>query len=709
MLRARRLYGWIKLSLVVGVLVSSRANAWNTTMLFDRAAGHPVPVVDGELVVKLESGVSPAAAAAVAERYQIQVSRQVDRNTYVVTLPPAAELAAAIRATGQAYNDHADRLRNAARVLRADAAVRFAEPNAIMSAQGETWEPNDRYYEDQWHFSELDMEHVWGKHGTGQPSVRVAVLDSGVKWAHRGWNFHRDMAAPWDFVDGDDVPDDFNGHGTHTAGMLNVRTNNYFGLAGMAPDISVMPLRVLDAAGVGSLDALISALDWAIDHDAGVINMSLSFSPGFFPGETLQEKIADAAAADIVLVASTGNDGVGMVSFPAAFNEVIAVGAMDKYGHPASYSNWGAGLDLLAYGGLPEDADGDGEPDAILSISFDPDDSDRSIGYWYAVGTSQAAPQVAALAALLRSTYDDLSAATIRSLILAGCVSPDEGGDETNCATGVAQSFDDDDGDESHKVKRTSCWNDHFGYGRISMTQPLDNPVTLGEGVEKTLNGFIADYAAIPAFYPEGFFGEIVDTPEGLLLLLEDETGLYAFIDSGCDSREFESEVEDDGTYESVCDIAQYFLADWTLEELVGVDGGLLSFIQNNGGLLGFLNNNGALLGTIANNGGLLGMITNNGGLLEMLAANGGMLGLIDANGTVLELIAGNGGLLGFIGGNGGLLGMLAGNGGLLGVMATNGGLLGYMGSNGSIVGLATVSGQSVNGVDRVKLTRRPF
>jgi subtilisin family serine protease len=623
----------------------------------------------------------------------------------LVTLPSEAELAEAIRASGQVYDSRVGRIRNAARVLEGEASVRFAEPNAIMRSQAESWTPNDYYFDDQWHLSSLDMEHIWADVGLGESGVKVAVLDSGVRWNNREWHFHTDFTDPWDFIDEDAEPDDLNGHGTHTAGIIGVRTNNHHGLASLAPGVSLMPLRVLDANGVGTLDVLIAALDWAIEHHASVLNMSLSFTPGFFPGATLEEKIADARRADIVLVASSGNDGVGLVAFPAAFNDVIAVGAMTKSGQVAPYSNWGAGLDLLAYGGMPEDADGDGQYDAILSIAFDPEDPMRRIGFWFAAGTSQAAPQVAALAALLRSKHQEYDADTVRSLILAGCDASEIAMQRTDCATGEARVFD-ESGDDEVK-KRTSCWNDRWGYGRLDFGSPLNAPVTLGEGVEEQLGGYIPDYDAIPPYYPEGFFGSIVDTPEGLLLLMEDESGFYAFIDSGCDSREFEQEVIDNGVYESVCDVAQYLLPGWTLAELVGVEGGLLEFIARSGGLQNFVGRNGTFLGTTSNDGGLLGMITHNGGLLEMLAGNGGMLALIDANGSILEMIAGSGGLLGFLGGNGGLLGMLNGNGGLLGLMGNNGGLLGLMGNNGSIIGLTNVDGSPLHCNDR--MTRRPL
>jgi subtilisin family serine protease len=697
----RRLFNLAKLSIATAAIWPTSAYSLQTVMLADREGGHAFSVADGELVVKLAPGISPATAARMAARYHIQVRRQLDRGSYLVTLPPEAELAAAIREAGQAYDPRAGRIRNAARVLAADPSIDLAEPNGIMRSQGGEWVPNDHYYEDQWHFHQLGMEKAWGFQGLGCSDVKVAILDTGVKWSHRSWNFETKMVDPWDFVDNDEIPDDMNGHGTHTAGIIGVSTDNFLGLAGMAPDLSIMPLRVLDADGVGTLDRLIAALDWAIQHDADVVNMSLSFPPGFYPGEILEAKIIEAKNASVVMIASSGNDGVGVLPFPAAFNDVIAVGAVDKAGNPAGYANWGPGLDVVTYGGMPEDSDDDGTVDGILSISFDREDPYREIGYWFAAGTSQAAPQVAALAGLLRC-INDYSPKRVRRLIFAGAQLPEEilQSDAISCVTANSKRLSDGTNED-----RTFCWHPNYGFGIIDPYETLSQLVVLGKGVEKKVGSRIADYQALPPFFPEGLFGFIVDTPEGLLLLMEDETGLYAFIDSGCDSRTFEAELESGGSYQSDCDIAQYLLSDWTLEELVTVEGGLIEFIHNNGGLLGFIGNNGALLGTMSNNGGLLGMITHNGGLLGMLAGNGGMLALIDANGGVLEMMAGNGGLLGFLSGNGGLLELMSNNGGLIGLMSNNGGLLGYIGSNGSVIGLMNVEGQSVSGVDRIELS----
>lgn len=683
------------------LLASNAASARQIATIQDLASGLDIPVVDGELVVTIAPGVAPANAALIARSFGIRVQRALDERTFLVQLPSRQTLAAAMRRHDLDYRAHLGRIHNGIRALLSDGRIRLAEPNAILQANGDgVFIPNDTYYPDQWHLAQLDMEHAWYT-TLGDEGVKIAILDTGVQWSDRETHFQTAMVDPYDYIDDDEIPDDLNGHGTHTAGIIASRTNDAWGVAGMAPDVSIMPIRVLDANGQGSLDGLIAGLDWAIRHDADVVNMSLSFMPGYYPGSALYEKILEATSANIVLVGSTGNDGVGLISFPAAFDQVLAVGAIDKLGRRANYSNWGSGIDVMAFGGMPEDRDGDGAPDAVLSLSFDKEDPGREIGCWFAAGTSQAAPQVAALAGLIMSLgFEDETA--IRSLVAGGCdyiAWPDE----ITCHSGNAYSFA-----RSRWFKTSSCWNPETGYGLINPHRTLTKLITLCAGAERALGGWIGNYATAKGYYPPGFIGAILEFEDGLLLLLEDPTGLYALVDSGCDSRNFAGEVNNlgDNSYESTCDIAQYLLPSNNIGGFLRLGGGLLNFVDTNAGLQGFLQANGTLLGVIQNNGGLLGMITNNGGLLELMQGNGGIIGLIDVNGGVLGVILGNGGLIGLLENNGALLEVIMGNGGIVGMIESNGGLLGGMTSNGEVIGLSTIEGVPVNGTEQVDLTQ---
>jgi subtilisin family serine protease len=151
-------------------------------------------------------------------------------------------------------------------------------PDTVAPARG-AFRPNDPYYRHQWHLDQVQMPHAWLR--TRGRGVVVAVIDTGVLYRdHERGRRAPDLAgtrfAPgWDFVDGDATPDDEHGHGTHVAGTIAQSTHNAIGVAGVAPDATIMPIRVLDARGAGRSGDIAAAIRWAADHGADVINMSL--------------------------------------------------------------------------------------------------------------------------------------------------------------------------------------------------------------------------------------------------------------------------------------------------------------------------------------------------------------------------------------------------------------------------------------------------
>ncbi len=237
--------------------------------------------------------------------------------------------------------------------------------------------------------------------GTG---AIVAVIDTGVAQPDAtGRSKAPDLAGTafvpgWDFVQNDAIPQDENGHGTHVISTIAATTGNGYGVAGVAPGATVMPLRVLDAAGQGEDWHVAAALRWAADKGANVANLSIGSA---FASPVLLDAVAYARSKGVTVVAASGNDGKGVISWPAAAPSVIAVGAVQFDGKRASYSNFGPTLDLVAPGGdLNLDQDGDGRPDGILQESLDPKDT-RRFCWCYLAGTSMAAPQVSAVAAML--------------------------------------------------------------------------------------------------------------------------------------------------------------------------------------------------------------------------------------------------------------------------------------------------------------------
>jgi serine protease len=249
----------------------------------------------------------------------------------------------------------------------------------------------------------------------GLSSVIVAVVDSGVAFEDYGpfrkapdWG-DTVFVPGWNVFSNDSHANDDAFHGTHVASTIAEATDNLEGAAGLAFGCALMPVKVLRANGEGTFFDVTEGLYYAFrdaPQKAKVVNMSLG---GAFDSLTLSAAIEAAVDAGVVIVAAAGNAGESRVAFPARHPDVIAVGAVDARKERAYYSNFGFELDLVAPGGdLLRDDDADFSPDGVLQQSFDPITAELfgrydDFGYFFADGTSVAAPHVAAAAALLVS------------------------------------------------------------------------------------------------------------------------------------------------------------------------------------------------------------------------------------------------------------------------------------------------------------------
>jgi serine protease len=260
----------------------------------------------------------------------------------------------------------------------------YIEPNYIYH----TFDvPNDPDYSKQWNLRSINIESAWDE--TKGSGVTVAVIDTGVSRVPdlKTTKF----VEGYDFVNNRKQADDDVGHGTHVAGTIAQSTNNGYGVAGIAYEASLMPLKVLSQLGGGTVADIAEAIKFAADQGADVINLSLG---GRGESKVLEEAINYAHQKDVVIVAAAGNSNENAASYPARYPHVIGVAALDSVGIKAPYSNFGAGVDVSAPGGS--------ELGGILQETFDPETGTAVFATFQ--GTSMAAPHVAGVAALVRAT-----------------------------------------------------------------------------------------------------------------------------------------------------------------------------------------------------------------------------------------------------------------------------------------------------------------
>jgi serine protease len=290
--------------------------------------------------------------------------------------------------------------------------IEYAELNYYAYA---FFVPNDPLYSFQWHFNDIDtginIESAWDI-TTGDPNVIVAVVDTGVAYEDNGGRFglapdlaNTNFVAGYNFVKGNEHANDDDGHGTHVTGTIAQSTNNGLGVAGIAFNCSIMPVKVLASRGQvasGSHADIASGIYFAADNGAHVINMSLGGPSG---SNTLRDALAYAYNQGVTIVCSAGNSGAGApASYPAAYDAYcIAVGATRFDKARAPYSTTGSFVDVAAPGGdTTIDQNGDGYVDGILQQTFG--NNPKDWGYWFFQGTSMSAPHVSGVAALLIST-----------------------------------------------------------------------------------------------------------------------------------------------------------------------------------------------------------------------------------------------------------------------------------------------------------------
>ena len=374
------------------------------------AAGN---IVSGEVLVKFRPGTNENAKANSHRASGGTRLNEIARTGLQrVRVPAGNERAAAAR-------------------YRGNPNVLYAEPNYVRSiptpaadTPGAELLPGDHYFKEQWALhntgqlfycfawidgdlcfyvgtndADIDAPEAWAM-STGTP-VKVAVIDSGIDYTHP------DLAANYiggyDYVSGDNDPMDDHGHGTHVSGTIAAAINNLTGdpaaeegVAGVAPNARILAYKVCGPDGSCNDFAIAQAIARAVADGAKVINMSLG-GPEY--SQAMYDAVQDAWNAGAVIVAGSGNDGTTAEFYPAAFPNVISVGAFDEDHRRAPFSNYGSWVDISAPGNVIMSS----YPMSACGVAGVPGDTGC---YTWLSGTSMATPHVSGAAALIWSRND---------------------------------------------------------------------------------------------------------------------------------------------------------------------------------------------------------------------------------------------------------------------------------------------------------------
>jgi len=361
--------------------------------------------------------------ATVYKLEQLSVSRSMTFESALSNTPLASELNAKWQTL------------NVIEQLKLDSSVLIAEPNYIYKATAVTPRTNDSELSRQWNLPMIQIPAAW-EASTGA-GVVIAVIDTGIDANHLdlknnigidGYDFISDPSAAGDGDGLDSDPNDTGVffHGSHVAGILAAEGDNNLGVAGVAYNATLMPLRVLGTNNEGANSDIANAILYAAGLEnasgtipskkADIINLSLGGPDRSF---VLEQAINAALEEGLIIIAAAGNDGSSASFYPAAFDGVVGVSSVTDNKTLSTFSNHGTYIDVTAPGGTGlGDSLLDGFQDGILSTFM----ASEYVEY---VGTSMATPHVAGVAALMKSLNTNLEQSSFTAALASGALTDD--------------------------------------------------------------------------------------------------------------------------------------------------------------------------------------------------------------------------------------------------------------------------------------------
>jgi lantibiotic leader peptide-processing serine protease len=394
-------------------------------------------------IVVFEENAVPAGAIAAITAAGGVVTRRLDViGVAFVTVPSSAALGS-LRTIGGVSLVGTDRMTDFLRGLRVGGAVAGA---ARKIEPGQPTDPTRAgRWEYQWNMRQIQADRAWAAGYFGSPSIRVGILDTGIDYTNRELNGRVDLTlstsiSPEPVGPGEHPVMDYHFHGTHVGS--SVVTNNIT-VAGVAPNVTLVGVKVLSAAGSGLFEWSIAGIVYAADQGVRILNMSLGAEVDGQADaaliESIRRAVGYAESRGAIVIAAAGNDGYDLddprhgvyVPCEVATVCVSATGPLmqQNFDQPAGYTNYGlTAIDVAAPGGNASDTEEYVSQDLILGACSTRTTQPtlalcRTSGidgyyYAYAAGTSMAAPHVAGLAAMILSQSPGIRVHTLRNKIL---------------------------------------------------------------------------------------------------------------------------------------------------------------------------------------------------------------------------------------------------------------------------------------------------